>query len=63
MAGYDNYSMSNNAVAAYQTGEKPKSKWTKKDIMEELRDQSEDLKVDINTRETPNIYIKRDRTC
>ena len=48
MAGYDNYSMSNNAVMAYETGEKPKSKWTKKEIIEELRDQSEYLNVDIN---------------
>ena len=48
MAGYDNYSMSNNAVEAYQTGEKPKSKWTKKDIIDELRNQIDDLNVDIN---------------
>ena len=51
MAGYDNYSMSNNAVEAYQTGEKPKSKWTKKDIINELRDQIDNLNVDINELE------------
>lgn len=36
MAGYYGYSMSNNAIDAYERNEKPISKWTKKDIMEEL---------------------------
>ena len=36
MAGYHNYSMSNNAVMAYQTGEMPKSKWTKTAIINAL---------------------------
>lgn len=27
MAGYQGYSMSNNAVQAYKHGEKPRSKW------------------------------------
>ena len=34
MAGYYGYSMSNNAVSAYEVGEKPLSKWTKKKIIE-----------------------------
>jgi hypothetical protein len=34
MAGYDGLSMSNNARKAYEEGEKPKSKWTKKVILE-----------------------------
>ena len=33
MAGYDGYRMSNNAVAAYSDGEKPRSKWTKSEII------------------------------
>ena len=33
MAGYCNFSMSNNAVAAYQGGERPISKWTKESIL------------------------------
>ena len=33
MAGYHNYSMSNNAVNAYANGEKPLSKWTKSAII------------------------------
>lgn len=36
MAGYNGYSMSNNAVAAYEDGEKPLSKWTKKVLFEEI---------------------------
>lgn len=36
MAGYDGYSMSNNAREAYESGEKPMSKWTKTAIMDEL---------------------------
>lgn len=38
MAGYDGYSMSNNARMAYQGGYKPLSKWTKKDIIAALVD-------------------------
>ena len=60
MAGYDNYSMSNNAVAAYQTGEKPKSKWNKKDIINDLREQSEDLTVDIKSLEKLPISTLRE---
>lgn len=36
MAGYYKNSMSNNAIEAYKHGEKPFSKWTKKEILEEL---------------------------
>lgn len=35
-AGYSGYSMSNNAVAAYEDGEMPLSKWTKSAILSEL---------------------------
>ena len=37
MAGYYGYSMSNNAVDAYENGEMPISKWNKSAIMEEIR--------------------------
>lgn len=37
-AGYSGYSMSNNAVAAYEDGEKPISKWTKSDILQAVQD-------------------------
>lgn len=36
MAGYYGYSMSNNAVQAYADGEKPLSKWTKKEILQRV---------------------------
>lgn len=36
MAGYKGYSMSNNAVSAYENGEKPLSRWTKAAIMDAL---------------------------
>ena len=36
MAGYKGYSMSNNAVEAYNNEEKPLSKWTKDDILKNI---------------------------
>lgn len=39
MSGYHGYSMSNNAVTAYATGEKPFSKWTKKAMLSEIAEQ------------------------
>lgn len=36
MAGYKNFEMSNNAIRAYESGEKPKSKWTKEAILAEI---------------------------
>lgn len=36
--GYDGYSMSNNARAAYESGEKPLSNWTKTDIIDAIQD-------------------------
>lgn len=51
MAGYHGYSMSNNAVLAYETGEKPYSRWKKKDILEAIEQAIEDeelhLKCDL----------------
>ena len=50
MAGYNGYSMSNNAVAAYKHGEKPLSKWRKSDIIDAIKKYQEDniLNFDIN---------------
>lgn len=36
MAGYKGYSMSNNAISAYENGERPFSKWTKEEIRKEI---------------------------
>lgn len=44
MAGYKGYSMSNNAVSAYEDGEKPLSKWTKTEIIESLPILNADVK-------------------
>ena len=37
-AGYSGYSMSNNAVQAYEDGEMPLSKWTKQDILDAIEE-------------------------
>lgn len=44
MAGYNGYSMSNNAVEAYNNGEKPLSKWTKSEILEAIKTDEIELK-------------------
>jgi hypothetical protein len=36
--GYDGYSMSNNARRAYEQGEKPISRWSKEDILDEVEE-------------------------
>lgn len=48
MAGYNGYSMSNNAVTAYSNGEKPLSKWTRSAILTAIAHMivNEDLPVD-----------------
>lgn len=50
MAGYHGYSMSNNAVRAYDMGRKPKSKWTKTALLEYakeyLTDEEDPLLID-----------------
>ncbi len=48
MAGYDGFSMSNNAVEAYESGEKPKSKWTKREIIEEIKRQIEEDETELD---------------
>lgn len=42
MAGYDGYSMSNNAREAYEDGYMPKSKWTKASMIEAIKTYIED---------------------
>lgn len=42
MAGYHNFSMSNNAVDAYENGEMPLSKWSKKAILAAVLDAAPD---------------------
>lgn len=47
-SGYDGYRMSNRAVAAYENGEKPLSKWTKKLILSRIEELTEEEKLIIN---------------
>ena len=47
MAGYNGWSMSNNAVEAYANGEKPLSKWSKADILEAIEEQEVELNCTI----------------
>ena len=48
MAGYYGYSMSNNAVEAYENGERPLSKWRKSDILEAISVSEIELKCSIS---------------
>lgn len=43
--GYSGYSMSKNAVSAYEAGEMPKSKWTKKAIIDGIKEVCEELNL------------------
>ncbi len=43
MAGYHNYSMSNNAVQAYSDGEKPLTKWTKSELLDCLSSEQQEF--------------------
>lgn len=49
MAGYKGKSMSNNAVAAYESGEMPRSKWTKKAMIAAINDYLESNSLYLNT--------------
>lgn len=60
--------MSNNAVAAYEDGEKPLSKWTKTDIFDAIEKQEVELKCSIEKLKNQhlekqlNFYSKRTKT-
>ena len=47
-SGYNGYRMSNRAVAAYENGEKPLSKWLKKDIIYSIEECIKDNEIDVN---------------
>ena len=59
MAGYYNYSMSNNAVIAYATGEKPYSKWTKADILEEIPEELKGIAKKLTVAELKKLFLDR----
>lgn len=60
MAGYNGFSMSNNAIAAYESGEKPLSKWTKADIIEAIEDniRAEELTLNCNSGKLKKLPVK-----
>lgn len=48
MAGYNGFSMSNNAVLAYQNGEKPISGWKKGDILDAIQKYAAEQGIDVH---------------
>ena len=60
MAGYDGYSMSNNARLAYQSGERPLSKWNKDAFLEEVADLEGEIYEKV--KNTP-LYILKEFLC
>ncbi len=59
MAGYNGWSMSNNAIASYEDVEKPLSKWTKVDIFDAIEEQEVELKCSIDKlRKLPVKVLK-----
>lgn len=60
MAGYNGWSMSNNAVEAYSNGEKPLSKWTKADIFDTIEEQKIKLKCSIDKLRKLPVKILKD---
>lgn len=59
MAGYNGYSMSNNAVAAYANGEKPYSKWTKAEILSEIPENIRGEAKQLTASELKALFLKR----
>lgn len=58
MAGYNGFSMSNNAVAAYEDGEKPLSKWTKADIFEIIEDEDREINLKCSISKLRKLPVK-----
>ena len=60
MAGYNGFSMSNNAVAAYESGEKPFSKWTKTEIVNAINRAiaEEELELNCSISKIKKIPVK-----
>ena len=59
MAGYYNFSMSNNARTAYANGEKPLSRWTKEEILSELEEETAEKLKPLTARELRKILLYR----
>lgn len=57
MAGYNGWSMSNNAVDAYENGEKPLSKWRKSDIFEAI-EETEEIELKCSIEKLRKLPVK-----
>lgn len=59
MCGYYKHSMSNNAVMAYERGERPRSKWTKADIIQALKDEgyNTELAEGLTVEEMKDLFL------
>lgn len=62
MSGYNGWAMSNNAVAAYEDGEKPLSKWTKADIFKEIEEQEVKIQCSMEILQKVPLRVLKD-TC
>lgn len=58
MSGYNGYSMSNNAVSAYNNGMMPRSKWTKAAIIAAYADLGADPDLIVALRKAPAAAVK-----
>lgn len=60
MAGYHNFSMSNNAIDAYRNGEMPLSKWTKGIILEklEIRDYNVEMFKKLTVAQLKKYFLR-----
>ncbi len=57
MAGYNGWSMSNNAVDAYENGEMPLSKWNKAAILDAIEYEDLELKCSLDKISTLPLAI------
>ena len=60
-SGYFRYSMSNRAAEAYENGEKPLSKWTKKAIIEQIEEYIKDSSISCpieDLKKVPALVLK-----
>lgn len=64
MSGYNGFSMSNNAVDAYESGEKPLSKWTKFEILHSIKEMisNGDIELKIEFELLNKIKVKQLKT-
>ncbi len=55
--GNNNYSMSNNAISAYNCGEKPLSKWTKAEIINAMPEEKQKIAESLTLKELRDNFL------